>query len=97
MKYAKPFYVWYKAKLTHAAKGIFNNSFLGKDNIDNTVYTTTVELTPNASKVIVVSRLSISGIRMITPSFAESCLVLSERVEGELESSLNDLVTKLKV
>jgi cysteinyl-tRNA synthetase len=68
---------WYKAKLTPVADGLFTDAFYPEANRlgNRYVYFTQVNVTDNASKVIVASRAEENSVRMLTRELAQKMLL----------------------
>lgn len=91
--------IWYKALLTPQATGIFTEAFYPaskKGNGNQYVYFTQVDVTPAAQKIIVASRLSESGIRMMTKDLAVHCLIPKSKASKADMEQLNALTMNLK-
>lgn len=94
-----PQHVWYKARLSPMAKGLFTDSFYPEPNRNGTQYVffTQVDITPQSQKVITVSKLSESGIRMMTLELAQNCLIPGDKATRAEMVELNTLTCKLKL
>lgn len=91
--------IWYKALLTPQAIGLFTEAFYPpskKGSSNQYVYFTQVDVTPAAQKVIVASRLSESGIRMMTQELAKHCLIPKSKATKADMQQLNLLTANLK-
>lgn len=93
-----PNHVWYTAQLSPMAKGLFTDSFYPEtENGSQNVYFTQVDVTPQSRKVIAVSKMSESGIRMMTLELARNCLVPGVKASDKKMTELNTLTCKLKL
>lgn len=91
---------WYRAKLTPMSASVYTDAFYPEPKRGTgaqIVFFTQVDITQNASKVIVASRLSESGVRMMTRDLAQKCLIpMSKATKAEMDQ-LNVLSANLKV
>lgn len=93
-----PNHVWYSAHLSPMAKGLFTDSFYPEpENGSHNVFFTQVDITPQSRKVIAVSKMSESGIRMMTLELARSCLIPGTKASDMKMTELNTLTCKLKL
>ncbi len=91
---------WYRAKLTPMATGLFTEAFyppVKRGSGAQFVFFTQIDITPSTHKVVVASRLSESGIRMMTGELAQRCLIPSEKATKAEMLKLNELSANLKV
>lgn len=89
---------WYKASLTPIATGLFTEAFYPDSTKgEKFVYFTQVDITPTLSKVIVASKLSEAGIRMMTLDLARRCLIPGNKATKAEMVILDELSNKLKV
>lgn len=96
----KPTRLWYKAKLTPMATGIFTEGFYPEAKRGTGaqyVFFTQIDNTPLSQKVIVASRLTESGIRMMTHELASKCLIPSEKATIAEMKKLDQLSENLKL
>lgn len=92
--------LWYKATLAPAAASIFTDSFYPEPKRGSGaqhVYFTQVDLTPNSQKVIVASKLESSGLRMMTKTLAQACLIPGAKATKAEMQTLNELSKNLKL
>jgi hypothetical protein len=92
--------LWFKATLAPAAQGIFTDAFYPdpkKGSGAQHVFFTQEDVTPSARKVIVASKMSEAGLRMMTQELARSCLIpMGKATKAEMEQ-LDNLAAKLKL
>lgn len=90
---------WYKAKLTPVASGLFTEGFYPPANRlgNRYVYFTQVDVTPSNSKVLMASRMHEAGLRMLTKTLAQACLIPTAKATPEESAELNTLSQTLKV
>jgi hypothetical protein len=92
--------IWYKATLTPMAQGIFTESFYpeAKKRTGNQyVFFTQADVTPAARKVIVASKFSEAGVRMMTQELALKCLIpVAKATKAEMQK-LNQISTQVKL
>lgn len=91
---------WYRAQLTPMANGLFTEAFYPaakRGSGAQFVFFTQIDITPSTHKVVVASRLSESGIRMMTGELAQRCLIPSEKATKAEMLKLNELSANLKV
>lgn len=92
--------VWYKAALTPVAQGIFTEAFYPapkRGTGRQYVYFTQEDVTPSAKKVIVASRFSEAGVKMMTQELALKCLIpLNKASKAEMQK-LNSISSHLKL
>lgn len=88
---------WVVASLQPAAQSIFSRAFLppGTDITTARVYCALTGDVPEAQKVLVVSRMAESAIRIITTRLASSCITVVEDASAEETDALNDLISPL--
>lgn len=91
--------LWYKATLTPVANGLFTESFYpeAKRSGAQHVYFTQVDLTPTTHKIIVASKMSEAGLRMMTQDLAVKCLVPGAKATKAEMAQLNEISKNLKV
>ena len=92
--------VWYKATLTPVAQGIFTDAFYPepkKRTGRQYVFFTQEDVTPSARKVIVASKMSDTGLRMMTQELAQQCLIPLSKATRAETTQLNELSGKLKL
>lgn len=92
--------LWYKAKLTPMAAGLFTDAFYPtpkRGTGAQFVFFTQVDTTPSAQKVVVASKLNEAGIRMMTRDLAEKCLIPGEKATKAEMATLNELSKNLKL
>lgn len=92
--------LWYKAKLTPMATGLFTESFYPpakRGTGAQYVFFTQVDITPSSSKVVVASKMSEAGLRMMTQDLAKACLIPGEKATKAEMASLNTLTKHLKL
>lgn len=92
--------LWYKASLTPMATGLFTEAFYPKAKRGTGaqyVFFTQVDVTPSSQKVVVASRLSESGIRLMTKELAERCLIPDKKATKAEMAKLNELSSTLKL
>lgn len=91
--------LWYKAKLTPVAAGLFTDAFYPtpkRGTGAQYVYFTQIDTTPTAQKVIVASKMNEAGLRMMTRDLAEKCLIPGEKATKAEMLQLNELSKNLK-
>ena len=91
---------WYKAKLTPMANGLFTESFYPaakRGTGAQYVFFTEIDVTPSSQKVVVASKMSESGLRMMTSALANACLIPGEKATKAEMATLNGLTKHLKV
>jgi hypothetical protein len=92
--------LWYKARLTPMATGLFTEAFYPpakRGTGAQYVFFTQIDITPSTHKVVVASRMAESGIRMMTQELASKCLIPSEKATKAEMEQLNELSTNLKI
>lgn len=92
--------VWYKAALTPMAQGLFTEAFYPmpkKRTGAQYVFFTQEDVTPAQRKVIVASKMSENGVRMLTQELARSCLIPTSKATKKEMSQLNSLTVNLKI
>lgn len=92
--------LWYKAKLTPMAAGLFTDGFYPEPKRGSGaqhVYFTQIDSTPTAQKVVVASKLSEAGLRMMTRELAERCLEPGVKATKAEMKLLNEISKNLKV
>jgi hypothetical protein len=92
--------LWYKARLTPMATGLFTEAFYPpakRGTGAQYVFFTQIDVTPSTHKVVVASRMTESGIRMMTQELASKCLIPSEKATKAEMDQLNELSTNLKI
>lgn len=97
---AAPQHLWYKAKLTPMATGLFTDAFYPtpkRGSGAQYVFFTQVDVTPTSSKVMIASKLNEAGLRMMTRDLAEKCLIPGEKATKAETSQLNELSKNLKI
>jgi hypothetical protein len=92
---------WFKATLTPAALGIFTDGFYPKPKKRTGaqyVFFTQEDVTPAARKVIVASKFSENGIRILTQDLAIKCLIPTNKKATRAEATkLDTLASRLKL
>ena len=92
--------LWYKAKLTPMAAGLFTEAFYPtpkRGSGAQFVFFTQIDMTPTSQKVVIASKLSEAGLRMMTRGLAEKCLIPGEKATKSEMATLNELSKHLKV
>lgn len=92
--------IWYKAILTPMAQGIFTDAFYPdpkKRTGAQYVFFTQEDVTPSNPKVIVASKFSENGVRMMTQRLAQQCLIPGTKATKAEMSQLDNLTIKLKL
>lgn len=92
--------LWYTAKLTPMATGLFTEAFYPKAKRGTGtqyVFFTQIDVTPTTHKVVVASRLAESGIRMMTGELARKCLIPQRKATKAEMTQLNSLSANLKI
>ena len=92
--------LWYKARLTPMATGLFTEAFYPKAKRGTGaqyVFFTQIDVTPTTHKVVVASRMEESGIRLMTQELATKCLIPSEKASKSEMAQLDALSVNLKV
>jgi hypothetical protein len=92
--------LWYKARLTPMATGLYTDGFYppAKRGTGNQyVFFTQIDTTPSTHKVVVASRMAESGIRIMTGELAQRCLIPSEKATKAEMDQLNELTVNLKI
>ena len=91
--------LWYKALLSPFAQGIFTEAFYPepkKRTGSQYVFFTQEDVTPAARKVIIASKMTENGIRMMTQDLAQKCLIPQGKASRAEMAELNNLTAKLK-
>ena len=91
--------LWFKAKLTPLAQCIFTPAFYPAPNRlgNRYVFFTQVDVTSTAQKVLVASKLTENGLRMMTRGLAEKCLLPRGKATKAEMDTLNEISKGLKV
>lgn len=92
--------LWFKARLSPLAAGLFTEAFYPtpkRGSGAQYVFFTQVDATPTASKVIVASKLSEAGLRMMTQDLAQRCLIPCQKATKAEMAQLNEISKHLKV
>ncbi len=92
--------IWYKATLTPMAIGLFTEAFYPdpkKGTGDQYVYFTQADVTPSNPKVIVASKLTESGVRMMTQELAQKCLIPTVKATRAEMMKLDAISSSLKL
>ncbi len=92
--------IWYRAKLTPAAQGIYTESFYpeGKKRTGSQyVWFSQEDVTAQNRKVLVASSLTRSAFRMMTLELAQAFLEPGAKATRDEMAQLNELSTHLKV
>ncbi len=92
--------LWYRARLTPLAAGIFTEAFYPppkRRTGAQHVFFTQVDLTPNTSKVLVTSRFTAAGLRIMTRNLAEKCLIPGVKATKAQMLTLNELSKNMKL
>jgi len=92
--------LWYKAKLTPIAASLFTDAFYPtpkRGTGAQYVFFSQVDVTPTASKVIIASKMSEAGLRMMTKDLAEKCLIPGDKATKAEMMTLNGLAKNLKL
>lgn len=92
--------LWYTAKLTPLAIGLFTDGFYPepkRGSGDMRVYFTQVDCTPTSKKVIVASKMAEAGLRMLTQELAIRCLEPGQKATRAEMKTLNELTKNIKV
>jgi hypothetical protein len=92
--------VWYKAKLTPVAEGLFTEAFYPppkRGTGAQYVYFTQADITPSARKVIVASKMTEAGVRIMTQELAQACLTPLTKASRSEMTQLNHLTSNLKL
>ena len=82
------------------AQGIFTEAFYPeptKGSGNQYVFFTQEDVTPSARKVIVASKMSESGLRMMTQELAQSCLIPQSKATRAEMAKLDALASRLKL
>lgn len=82
------------------AQGIFTEAFYPepkKRTGAQYVFFTQEDVTPSARKVIIASKMSENGLRMMTQELAQKCLIPQSKASKAEMQMLNSLATKLKM
>lgn len=93
-------HLWYRAKLTPVAAPLFTEAFYPERKRGTGaqyVFFTQVDVTPTAQKVIIASKFSENGIRMMTRDLAEKCLIPGAKATKAEMTALNELSKNLKI
>lgn len=91
---------WYRARLTPVAQGLFTDAFYPtpkRGTGAQYVYFTQEDVTPQARKVIVASRMSEAGLRVLTQRLAQTCLIPTGKVTKAEGLELDRLTQHLKL
>ena len=100
MKQEIPDRLWYKAKLTPIAASLFTDAFYPtpkRGTGSQYVFFTQVDVTPTASKVVIASKMTEAGLRMMTKDLAEKCLIPGDKATKAEMITLNELAKNLKI
>ena len=92
--------LWYKATLTPMAQGLFTEAFYPdpkRGSGAQYVFFTQEDVTPAARKVIVASKMTENGVRMLTQELAQKCLIPSNKATRAEMTQLNTLTQHLKL
>jgi len=92
--------LWYKARLTPVAAGLFTEAFYPpakRGSGAQYVFFTQVDTTPTSQKVVVASKMSEAGLRMMTRDLAQMCLIPGDKATKAEMSQLNELSKNLKL
>lgn len=91
--------LWFKAKLSPVAAGLFTDAFYPAPNRLGAQYVffTQIDSTPSSQKVIIASKLNEAGLRMMTKDLAQKCLIPGEKATKAEMIKLNELAKNLKV
>lgn len=93
--------LWYKAKLSPSATGLYTEAFYPQAKRGTGaqyVFFTQEDVTSANRKVIVASKISESGIRVMTQELALRCLIPSDEKATKAEmTKLNELSINLKM
>lgn len=82
------------------AQGLFTEAFYPtpkKGSGAQYVFFTQEDVTPTACKVIVASKMTESGVRMLTKELAQKCLIPCNKATRAEMVQLNSLTTHLKL
>lgn len=82
------------------AQGIFTDAFYPdpvKGSGNQYVFFTQEDVTPSARKVIVASKMSESGLRMMTQELAQTCLIPHSKATRAEMAQLDNLSSRLKL
>jgi hypothetical protein len=91
---------WFKASLTPVALGLFTDAFYPdpkKRTGTQYVFFADEQITPTLKKVIVASKISESGLRILTQELAQRCLVPTSKATKAEMLQLNQLSAGLKL
>lgn len=92
--------LWFKAKLTPMANGLFTEAFYPtpkRGTGTQYVYFTKVDVTPTRQKVVVASKLAESGLRIMTSTLADMCLIPGDKATKAEMGTLNEISKNLKL
>lgn len=92
--------LWYKAKLTPMANGLYTDAFYPapkRGSGAQYVFFTQVDVTPSAQKVVVASKMAESGVRVMTGELARACLIPGDKATKAEMIELNGLTKNLKL
>jgi hypothetical protein len=92
--------VWFKARLSPLATGLFTPAFYPtpkRRTGAQYVFFTQVDSTPTTHKIVVASKLSEAGLRMMTLDLAERCLIPCGKATKAIMAVLNDVTKNLKL
>lgn len=92
--------LWYKAKLSPMAQGIFTDAFYPeakRGTGSQYVFFTQIDVTPTTHKVVVASRMAESGIRLMTQELASKCLIPQNKATKAEMIKLDSLSSNLKI
>lgn len=81
------------------AQGIFTDAFYPEENRagNQYVFFTQEDVTPSARKVIVASKMSEAGLRMMTQELAQTCLIPHSKATRAEMVKLDALASRLKL
>jgi hypothetical protein len=93
--------LWYRATLTPMATGLFTEAFYPdpkRGSGAQYVFFTQEDVTPAQRKVIVASKMSENGIRMMTQALAQKCLLPTDQKATKAQmKQLDGLTQHLKI
>lgn len=93
--------LWYRARLTPMSQGLFTDAFYPtptRGSGAQYVFFTQEDVTPAQRKVIVASKMSENGIRMLTQELALKCLLPTDQKATKAQMrQLDGLTQHLKI
>jgi hypothetical protein len=92
--------IWFRATLTPMAIGLFTEAFYPEKKQRTGaqhVFFAQADVTPSNPKVIVASKMTENGVRMMTKDLAQKCLIPTTRATRAEMTQLDSLTSRLKL